>query len=110
MATTEKQSEVKTYWNEEPCSARRVMIRVGECPFPCGWFKSLVGTTMRAVEITYGGEKFYIADRDGNGWHKVTVEMGGPHWSHDSVTCAEVISERTEFDSKDCHCDKTQCR
>ena len=60
---------------------------------------------MRAVEIIYGERKFYLADEDGNGWHKVTIEAG-PHWGHKSVTCAEVLEERTKLDEKDCHCER----
>ena len=97
---------MKTYWNGERCKARRVLILVGECPFPQGWYRNLVGKRMKAVEIVYGGETFYIADEDGNGWHKVTMERGGPHWGHKSVTCADVIKERTQEDlgESDCQC------
>ena len=97
---------MKTRWNGEPCEARRVVIKVGECPFPQGWYRHLVGSELRAVEIKYGSETFYIADEDGNGWHKVTKERGGPHWWHKSVTCAEVIRERgkVDLDDRDCYC------
>ena len=97
---------MKTQWNGEPCTARRVVIRVGDCPFPQGWYRHLVGREMRAVEITYNGEMFYIADEDGNGWHKVTVERGSPRWGHKSVTCAGVIRERaaSDLDERDCNC------
>lgn len=96
----------KTYWNGEPCKARRVLITVGDCPFPRGWYKHLIGTEMRAVEVTYGNDTFYLADQDGNGWHKVTVEHGGPHYGHHSVTAAKVIKERlvADLDGEDCHC------
>lgn len=102
----EKSAEPKTEWNGEPCRARRVLIRVGECPFPRGWYKSQVGKEMRAVEVTYNDETFYLADYDGSGWHKVTVERGSPRAGHKSVTCSEVIRERTpaELDDSDCHC------
>ncbi len=104
MAKVKRQQQAGPQWNGEPCKARRVLIRVGECPFPEGWFKDLVGTEMRAVEVTYGDQIFYLADQDGNGWHKVMVEGGGPHWGHHSVTCAEVIRERTaeDLDGNDC--------
>jgi len=96
----------QTFWNGEPCEARRVLIRIGDCPFPKGWYKHLIGTEIRAVEVKYGGSIFYLADQDGNGWHKVTVEHGGPHWGHKSVTCAEIIKERKaeDLDGEDCHC------
>lgn len=102
----------KTFWNGEPCRARRVLITVGECPFPQGWYKRLVGKQIRAVEVTvdygskYPSETFYIADEDGNGWHKVTAERGGPHYGHKSLTCSRVISERSDsdLDERDCNC------
>ena len=99
---------MKAQWNGEACQARRVLIRVGACSFPQGWYKELVGTEMRSVEITYADSIFYIADQDGNGWHKVTVERGSPHWGHKSVTCAEVLKERgdADLDENDCHCAK----
>lgn len=94
------------HWNFESCEARRVLIRVGDCPFPEGWYKHLVGTEMRAVEVRQAGDTFYLADEDGNGWHKVLIEGGGPHWGHKSVTCAEVLRERraVDLDFDDCHC------
>ena len=99
-------NNIATRWNGERCKARRVLIRVGDCPFPKGWYRDLVGTVMRAVEVKQGDQPFYIADQDGNGWHKVTVEGGGPHWGHKSVTCAEVLKERAEsdLDGNDCYC------
>lgn len=94
------------YWNGEPCIARRVLIRVGDCPFPQGWYKELVGTEMRAVEVKYRDHPFYLADEDGNGWHKVTVEGGGPHRGHKPVTCAEVLKYlvTADLDVNECHC------
>lgn len=99
---------MSTKWNGESCKARRVLIKVGECPFPQGWYMHLVRTEMRAVEIIYGDETFYIADEDGNGWHKITVGLGGPDRGHKSVTCAEVIKERTgsDLDDRDCYCEE----
>jgi hypothetical protein len=81
----------KAFWNGEPCDARKVRIRIGECPFPQGWFKSLVGQEIEAVEVDYGGQKFYLADDDGSGWRKVTEGRGSPSYGHKSVTCAEVL-------------------
>lgn len=107
-AKVKRQRQSGPQWNGEPCQGRRVLIRVGDCPFPEGWFKHLVGTEMRAVEVIYGKQTFYLADQDGNGWHKVMVEGGGPHHGHHSVTCAEVLKERlaADLDSNDCHCAK----
>jgi hypothetical protein len=65
---------------------------------------------MRAVEINYLGEIFYIADEDGNGWHKVNAAHGSPHHGHKSVTCAKVLKERTvdDLDDRDCYCEEAQ--
>ena len=92
-------------WNGEEAAGRRVLIRVGECPSPTWWFKDIVGQERRAVEVIYGGETFYLDDRDGQGWHKVTCEGGGPHCGHSSLTCAEVIRELTDDDGG-CLCAK----
>lgn len=96
----------RTEWNGESCEARRVRVVIGPCPFPQGWYKDLVGQEINAVEIKYGDEIFYLADDDGNGWHKVTVEGGGPHWGHKSLEVEKVIRERQQKDLtvKDCHC------
>lgn len=97
-------------WSGYKCKARRVIIEVGEARLPTFWYAPFVGQEMRAVEITtthpFPEETFYIADEDGNGWHKVTVEGGGPHWGHLSVNAARVIRERTaaDLDDKDCRC------
>jgi hypothetical protein len=83
-----------------------VVIKVGEAEKPTYWYAHIVGTEIRAVEVTVDSEVFYIADEDGNGWHKISVESGGPHWGHKSLPAAEVIKERTEsdLDDRDCHC------
>ena len=96
----------KTQWNGEPCKARRVLIVVGAAAKSTYWYASIVGKTIRAVEVAYNGEVFYLADEDGNGWHKVAIEGGGPHWGHKSVPCAELVRERTkeELDDRDCYC------
>jgi hypothetical protein len=91
-------------WNGEKCKARRVVIRVGKADKPTYWYAHLEGQEIRAVEVDYRGEKFLIADEDGNGWHKVSVEGGGPHWGHKSIA-GEVIRERTpaDLDHNDCY-------
>lgn len=95
-----------TKWNGIKCKARRVLIRVGASPKSTWWCAPLEGDEHRAVEISVGSSVFYISDEDGNGWHKVIAEGGGPHWGHKSIPCAEVIRERTEMelDDRDCRC------
>ena len=96
-------------WNGLPCKARRVIVTVAPAAKPTYWYASLSGKDVRAVEVTVGDEVFYIADEDGNGWHKVIKEGGGPHWSHKGLEIAAVVRERAacELDDRDCYCGDT---
>ena len=54
----------KTYWNYEPCGARKVRVIVGnpaDAP-PLAWYRGLEGTERDAVEVTYYGTTFYLDD------------------------------------------------
>lgn len=80
-----------TYWNGEPCNARRVLAMVGTVPVPTWWCNGMEGTVRRAVEIRYRGSKpFYLDDEDGSGWRKVTQGRGLPSWGHRSLPVSEV--------------------
>ncbi len=79
----------KTYWNGEPCHARKVTLVVADAPsFPIYWARDHVGTTRRATEVTYGGQVFYLDDEDAGGsgdepgWRKVTLGRGSPRYMH----------------------------
>jgi hypothetical protein len=57
---------MNTYWNGEPCEARKVRVvvaRVADAP-PMSWYLGLEGTERNAVEVHYGGYRFYLDDDD----------------------------------------------
>lgn len=60
-------SKVETFWNGEPTPCRRVVVKVGTVGKPSYWFNGLEGTERKAVEVTYGGDVFFIDDDDGDG-------------------------------------------
>ena len=84
----------ETFWNGEPCSAKRVTVTVADAPeFPLYWARSLVGQQRRAVRVQRldvpDAEPFYLDDepRDPGdpqrpGWTKVTDGRGSPAWPH----------------------------
>lgn len=113
-----------TFWNGEPCEARRIRARVVGPPEekPGFWANKVVGTVRDAVEVTYKGQTFIIDDDDygpddepaatrafreqhfvefvptkkGDGWRKVTVGGGAPGWPHSSLYVdPATIRERT---------------
>lgn len=82
-----------TFWNGEPCPARRVMVTVADDPaFPHYWARAegLIGREIPAVEVHYAGQMFYLDNRTGSGWAKVTVGRGSPQIGHSNVTVAGV--------------------
>jgi hypothetical protein len=81
----------RTYWNGEPATARRVVVRVGHALRPTWWCANLEGSERRAVEVTYAGQRFYLDNENGSGWAKVTVGQGGPHWGHSSLPEDSVV-------------------
>ena len=92
VAVTEPEpAESKTFWNGEPCQARRVRVLVGESERSSWWCARLVGTTREAVEVTYGGQAFYLDNEDGSGWRKVTNGKGSPQYGHKSLPVARVV-------------------
>lgn len=82
----------QTYWNGEPCDARRVLVIVGNTGrFSTPWFIDYVGQERHAVEVTYGRETFYLDDEGGHGWRKVTEGRGSPRWSHGSLEVERIV-------------------
>lgn len=101
-----------TFWNGEPCQARKVTVIVVDHPEADGyWARQLVGQRREAVEVIYGGETFYLDDGEfdpdpdsdyvrvirefghephghhaGLGWQKVTEGRGSPQWSSYSLS------------------------
>ena len=84
----------KTFWNGEPCLARRVRVIIGESPVPTWWCFALAGQIREAVEVKYGDQLFYLDNDDGSGWWKVTEGKGSPGWAHRSLPVATVMEER----------------
>jgi hypothetical protein len=85
----------KTFWNGEPCQARRVRVIVGESPAPTWWWCfALAGQIREAVEVRYGDQLFYLDNEDDSGWLKVTEGKGSPGWSHRSLPVEQVLEER----------------
>jgi hypothetical protein len=77
---------VDTYWNGEPCEARRISCVMADSPeFPRFWGRHLVGDRVDAVEVRYNGEKFFIYDEHGEGWAKVTTGKGSPSVAHKNM-------------------------
>jgi hypothetical protein len=77
-----------TYWNGEPCEARRISCVMADSPeFPRFWGRkeALVGHRVDAVEVRYNGKMFYLYDGDGEGWAKVTKGKGSPSWPHKNL-------------------------
>lgn len=74
-----------TKWNGEPCAARQITAIVADAAFPLYWARPFVGRRRNIVEVTYGGETFYLDDEAGEGWHKVT-HGGSPWHSHSNIT------------------------
>lgn len=81
-----------TYWNGEPTHCRIVRVIVGPVPVPTWWCAGLEGTEREAVEVSYGGQRFYLDNEDGSGWMKVTQGRGSPTWAHSSLPVEKVIS------------------
>jgi hypothetical protein len=82
---------VKTYWNgqETPCAKVRFKLE-GDGGHPLYWARHLIGQTVDAVRVQYGGKIFYLYNEDGSGWTKVTEGHGSPHWPSKSVYGKEV--------------------
>ena len=74
-----------TFWNGEPCEARRVVVIVGKSLRPTWWCAPFEGQRRAAVRVTYNGGTFYLDDETGSGWHKVTSGRGSPWVGHSSL-------------------------
>lgn len=81
---------METFWNGEPCVAERCEVIVGKSLRPTWWCAGLEGTRRKAVEIIYGGDKFYIDDESGHGWYKVTEGRGSPRVASASLPDSSV--------------------
>lgn len=88
------------YWNGLPTPVRKVVGTVppwdAEVHPPLAWWRDLSGQRIVAVEVeldgvNYGGGTAYLDDRDGSGWHKVTVGRGSPRCGHRDVPLVDVV-------------------
>lgn len=79
-----------TCWNYENAEARRVVVTVGTPTTPTWWCADMEGQERKAVEVTYGGDTFFLDDEDGSGWYKVT-HGGGPDLSHKSLPSSSTV-------------------
>lgn len=78
-----------TFWNFTPAvAARGAAVVHDDGTFPLAWYHPLDGQRIPVVRVTYGGEEFYLDDRDGAGWDKVTC-CGGPQHPHRNVTVVD---------------------
>jgi hypothetical protein len=86
----------KTFWNGEPCEARKVRVIVGKAISPTWWCASLEGSEREAVEVRYGGQTFYLDNFNENGWWKVTQGKGSPQCGHSSLPddCKVITSTK----------------
>ena len=74
----------ETFWNGEPCKAKRLRVIVGPSP-ATWWCAELEGAERDAVEVIYGKQTFYLDNEDGSGWLKVTKGRGSPMYGHKSL-------------------------
>lgn len=86
-------SLVRTYWNGEEATARRVVVVVGPPLRPTWWCADLFGQRRNAVEVIYGGRSFFLDDDNGDGWYKVTVGRGSPNVFHRSLPDTSTVQE-----------------
>lgn len=80
-----------TYWNGEPCKARRVIVIVAEAEKPTFWYAHLAGQERQAVEVTYADQTFYLDNAADQGWAKVTSGKGSPRYGHRSLSIDRVV-------------------
>lgn len=85
-----------TYWNGQECRARRVRVVVGDSgTFPRYWarLEGLVGQVIDAVRVDYHRRPFYLDNRDGSAWRKVTEGHGSPHIGHRDVEIDHEVAD-----------------
>jgi len=77
---------VVTYWNGEPCKAKRVEVTVAN-PHDLAkyWARDLVGKRWPAVAIIYQSKMFFIDNENDDGWTKITLGFGHPMFQHKGI-------------------------
>jgi hypothetical protein len=102
----EAPEDAPTFWEGEPCQARRVSIVVANDPRFVGyWASELIGERRDAVEVTTAaGETFYLDDErykdaPASGWETVTVGRGMPTYGHRELAAEPgSVEERAAAD------------
>lgn len=96
-----------TFWNGLPTTAIRGTAIVADCSeFPRYWARveGIIGQRIPVVMVvldgvSYGGGIDHLDDRDGSGWHKVTIGHGGPAYGHAEVEIEPGSFTPSEADS-----------
>lgn len=76
----------ETFWIGEPATAVRGAGVVAPSSFPVFWGRDLIGQRIPVVQVEYGGRRFWLDNRDGSGWAKVTTGHGSPRLGHRNLT------------------------
>ncbi len=80
-----------TFWNGQPAVARKVKVIVGPSLRSTWWCAGMEGQQRDAVEVSQGGQTFYLDNEDGSGWLKVTEGRGSFRWGHRSLPVSKVM-------------------
>jgi hypothetical protein len=81
-----------TFWNGEPTPAVCGTGIVLPSPeHPLFWGANLVGTRIPVVQVDYYGDRFWLDNRDGSGWAKVTTGHGSPRYGHRDCRVADFV-------------------
>lgn len=81
-------------WNFEPCIAARGTGVVLDAPtVPVFWARveGLVGERIPVVQVSYYDQLFYLDDRGGRGWHKLTYGAGSPKFGHANLDVEDFV-------------------
>lgn len=90
--------ETPTYWNGErldPPALKGRAVVADSTFFPRYWAREdgLIGQEIAVVRVNYGGATFYLDDRDGSGWAKVTEGRGSPRWGHREIEVSSFAAD-----------------
>ncbi len=99
MTADKQKVEMKTYWNGEPCEAKKVLVKVGKSARPTWWCADLEGKTIEAVKITQGSYSFFVPDEKET-WLKITEGFGSPTYPHKGLPDSTVELTQTEGGAK----------
>jgi hypothetical protein len=81
----------ETFWNNEPCDVRHVVVKVGKAEKLSFWYAPLEGQNRLCLEVRQHGRSFLMDNEDGSAWHKVTVGRGTMWLGHKSIS-GEIVN------------------